>query len=580
METRVYGSEGEGSPQGLLTTRWNKLTDHMKKLILPLLSLLILLSNLHGRIWTSQSGQTFEGELVESNDKNVTILRTSDRRKFTMPISDLSKADQDYISNLNKQNMATPSQLPDRDRILNILNNIDYSKDLSSSLPAIKRSEGHKIAVEAEDHLMNERFDELEVILRGCLESRQMSHSGTLIYYQVLNELNRNPAIIDALNKWCGRSDTSHFAYALRGNWYVSEAWRQRGAGYSYTVTNSGWIGFGGNIKLARRDLERAYDLNPNDYFVLGRMIVVCMADGSDDLITWFERAVNINYLYCQAYVNLAYANYPRWGGSLDILIPIFDYLLENTPNGGKAYLILIQWYEMNFNRQLKDPKSDESIMADKLVKRFIKEFPESDYGWRQLARLAQLQGQYKIALGYLDTAMKFDQTASLWERKGECLKMLGQYKDSYNAYLKAIELNPHNHKSWSALGYNNLYKRHDHLAAIDCFKKALIYSPNREYYLRHIALAYCFMGDLDTALARYNELIASGGGTEWAYFGRGLTYWCMGEYQAANKDFEKSISISSRMKTTIASYKEKLKKVEGGKPQSYEEYLANRKNN
>jgi len=78
----------------------------MKKLLLPLLSLLILVSNAEGfekRIWINKEGKSFEGEFVESDDKNVTIRRTRDRIKFTLPISDLSQADQDYLTKLAEE---------------------------------------------------------------------------------------------------------------------------------------------------------------------------------------------------------------------------------------------------------------------------------------------------------------------------------------------------------------------------------------------------------------------------------------------------------------------------------------------
>ena len=75
----------------------------MKKLILPLLSLLVLLSNVDARFWTNNEGRSFEGELVSVEDNSVTIRRASDRRKFTMPIKDLSKADQDYIQKMESK---------------------------------------------------------------------------------------------------------------------------------------------------------------------------------------------------------------------------------------------------------------------------------------------------------------------------------------------------------------------------------------------------------------------------------------------------------------------------------------------
>ena len=76
------------------------LTKHMKKLLLPLLSLLILLPSADARFWTNKEGNSFEGELVEVKDNAVTIRRTRDRIKFTVNVADLSQGDQEYLKEL------------------------------------------------------------------------------------------------------------------------------------------------------------------------------------------------------------------------------------------------------------------------------------------------------------------------------------------------------------------------------------------------------------------------------------------------------------------------------------------------
>jgi len=81
----------------------NKPTGIMKKIILPLLSLLLLASTADARFWANQEGISFEGELVEVIDNAVTIRRTSDRRKFTVNIKDLSQDDQDYLKKLAEE---------------------------------------------------------------------------------------------------------------------------------------------------------------------------------------------------------------------------------------------------------------------------------------------------------------------------------------------------------------------------------------------------------------------------------------------------------------------------------------------
>jgi len=59
-------------------------------------------SSTAGNIWTSRNGQSFEGELLAVTDNSVTIRRSSDRKKFTMKISDLSEEHQIYLKKLIK----------------------------------------------------------------------------------------------------------------------------------------------------------------------------------------------------------------------------------------------------------------------------------------------------------------------------------------------------------------------------------------------------------------------------------------------------------------------------------------------
>jgi len=75
----------------------------MKKILLPILSLLIFLPNVDARFWTNKEGKAFEGELVEVKDNAITIRRTRDRIKFTVNVADLSQGDQDYLKELAEE---------------------------------------------------------------------------------------------------------------------------------------------------------------------------------------------------------------------------------------------------------------------------------------------------------------------------------------------------------------------------------------------------------------------------------------------------------------------------------------------
>jgi len=466
-----------------------------------------------------------------------------------------------------------------RDRILAVLKDIDYSKDFSSELPPLKVSEVHEIAVEAEGYLMAGRFDQLESLLEEHFDSRQMNHDGEFVYSQIHEEVTRNASIIDFLNEWCKKVNVPHFAYLLRAEWFIKEAWRDRGGGWASTVRGEGWNGFSENLKLARADLEKAYKLNPNDYIVSRKMITVCMGSGSShkELIKWFERSVKANYLYFGSYYSFAWAMSPRWGGSTDILRPYFDYLIEYSPKGGRIYIELPRWYTWDFKDELKDPESLESKVSKELINRFIKEFPQSTYGWYLLADLAFEQSRNKDGLKYVNQGLELDQIDYLYEVQGNCFWVLKNMSAALKSYKKATELNPYNYFTWYNLGRLYSKVRADYTTAIECFNEALKLNPNYINAKKLRALTYCYRGDLDLALDAWQRLLETRDQDEWIYHGRGLTYWCMGKYDLADKDFEKSISIDPAMKKAVTWYKKRLKKVEDGKPMYYGEFLRDR---
>jgi len=118
-----------------------KLSKQMKKLILPLLSLLLLASTADGRFWTNKDGISFEGELVEVKDNAVTIRRTNDRRKFTMAIGGLSAADQNYLKHLKEQNKPEAKDDFDFFGLKREGNHIAFILDCSGSMGSGDRSQ-------------------------------------------------------------------------------------------------------------------------------------------------------------------------------------------------------------------------------------------------------------------------------------------------------------------------------------------------------------------------------------------------------------------------------------------------------
>ena len=58
------------------------------------------------RTWTSTDGRSLKAEFVSANDKNVTLRRSSDGRRFTLPFNKISEADQQWVAKALGQKVA------------------------------------------------------------------------------------------------------------------------------------------------------------------------------------------------------------------------------------------------------------------------------------------------------------------------------------------------------------------------------------------------------------------------------------------------------------------------------------------
>ena len=85
---------------------------HMKKLILPILFLLITLPHTEARLWIGQDGRVIEGDLIDADDHNVSIRKMPERTKLTIRIANFSEAGRYYIKKfvqkkIHKENIPT-----------------------------------------------------------------------------------------------------------------------------------------------------------------------------------------------------------------------------------------------------------------------------------------------------------------------------------------------------------------------------------------------------------------------------------------------------------------------------------------
>lgn len=66
-------------------------------LFLPLGCVLVAFGG-ETRTWTSTDGRSLKAEFISANEKNVTLRRSSDGRRFTLPLNKISEADQKWVA--------------------------------------------------------------------------------------------------------------------------------------------------------------------------------------------------------------------------------------------------------------------------------------------------------------------------------------------------------------------------------------------------------------------------------------------------------------------------------------------------
>lgn len=95
-----------------------------------------------------------------------------------------------------------------------------------------------------------------------------------------------------------------------------------------------------------------------------------------------------------------------------------------------------------------------------------------------------QNYGKKEEAIKSYENALKFaledDESATLWNRKGNALFELGSFQDALECYEKALELEPENDIFWSNRGVT-LLELNRFEEALESFNRALTINPENE---------------------------------------------------------------------------------------------------
>ena len=152
-------------------------------------------------------------------------------------------------------------------------------------------------------------------------------------------------------------------------------------------------------------------------------------------------------------------------------------------------------------------------------------------------------QGKYELALASFENATTFnDEFAPAFGEKSGILGLLGRFKEALIEIDRAIDLEPNNanHYFSKAIALKSL-KRIDE--AIAAYSKAIEINP-RAAFFNNRGFHYRDKGEIELALADFNQAIDISPNYAEAYYNRGFYYRSKGEMELALADFNKVIEI------------------------------------
>lgn len=310
--------------------------------------------------------------------------------------------------------------------------------------------------------IMDGHFQPIENMIDNLIMSKLKINHVSLLE-EVYHSIGKNKNISEELlNDWCAKS-SHHSPLVFRAIYLTTTGWKARGSGYAYTVSDKKYSFFKNKLRLAKIDLEKAYEYEPNDPIISVEMIKVCrgLCLPREEMEKWFERGIKAdNHLLSIYEQKLIYIS-PKWHGSHQ---EYYSYALSlyNNPNHTKEdfsdVLILDSLFWIFFRPTTRKLYNNELSLKNVITvaNNCMKRHPGSDY-------VEIKKNKILGSLHYFNS----------------------EYVQAEKSFSDMTKLNPKNHWAWFMLGqmyYKNLDKPKESIAY---FNKAIELQDTEAWYYR-----------------------------------------------------------------------------------------------
>jgi tetratricopeptide (TPR) repeat protein len=384
-----------------------------------------------------------------------------------------------------------------------------------------------KLTIEIGDDLIQKieagKYEEVEDYLDYLVKKKPSSIDGTTLLEEIYIYISNKRDISDTLDKWIASKRNHHSAFIIRGLFYMFHGWRARGTGYGYKVSEEGGKLFRNRLQLAKKDFERAYEINPSDPNSASGMIEVCTGLGFNEqtMESWFQKAVKADIKNLRTYVRKLNYLYPKWRGSHQKAYEFAHYCYENSPKGSIIYSVfahyLFESAHWTKNEKAFFEKREVRNFLNDIFDKWIKDYPNSTSARVSQSILQHWLGNHTKSIKYCSEALKIDPNyipALAYRGKSYCLtRKKPEIKKAVIDFMKIIENDPYNDEAYYMLGNIAGEFSREYENAIKYYDMAISLNPTEESY----------------------------------FFRRGSTHVHFGEYRSAIEDLKKTIEIDAR---------------------------------
>jgi WD40 repeat protein len=247
------------------------------------------------------------------------------------------------------------------------------------------------------------------------------------------------PQHFERLGTWREEVPDSSTRLVVLARAYLEYAWKARGTGLAYTVTEAGWEQFQIRVSEARRLLDAAVKLGVKDGEAYNLYLIAARAEGlsKEQARAWVDEGRKVDPTYYYIYSSMADYLLPRWHGEPGDIEQFANEIARELPgDDGADAFGHIAWcnnnYERPFSRTLFGGGYDRGQLA-RAAKVMAQRYPDS-HELMNFAALCAFAVQDHEVAGRIEPLIgEFNEQDRMWV-----------WKNSYDHFLSWTATDEH----------------------------------------------------------------------------------------------------------------------------------------